>query len=198
MGDRALHDVRPDQYATEIREFIRHEDDVTNHRITWLLIVQGLLANASLSTRENARGANGLALAGVLVALSAFVALYKSYQARGYLRFLGAEAKAGRLREEYLEVEGWPSKRIRGWQKGVWLCPWLEQLGDLLEPYFFLPFFIVSTWVFLVLQRLIPRSPWTVLGLSVTVTILIFATVCGGWVRLQGINQERAHPRATA
>ena len=196
MGNRAIHDVRPDQYATVIREFIRHEDAVTNHRITWFLIVQGLLANADVVTRENARAANGLALAGMVVALSAFVALYKSYQARGYLRFLGMEAKAGRLREEYLEVEGWPSKRIRGWQKGVWLCPWLEQLGDVLEPYFFLPFLIVSTWMFLVLERLIPRSPWTVLGLSVILTALILATVCMGWVWLQGINQERAHPDA--
>ena len=34
MSD-ALYDVRPEQYATVIREMIRHEDDVTNHRIMW-------------------------------------------------------------------------------------------------------------------------------------------------------------------
>ena len=41
-----MYDVGPEQYATVIRELIRHENDVTNHRIMWLLIVQGLLLNA--------------------------------------------------------------------------------------------------------------------------------------------------------
>ena len=42
MSD-AMHDVRPEQYPTVMREMIRHENDVTNHRLMWLLIVQGLL-----------------------------------------------------------------------------------------------------------------------------------------------------------
>jgi hypothetical protein len=32
-------DVRPEPYATVIRGLIKHENDVTNHRIMWLLIV---------------------------------------------------------------------------------------------------------------------------------------------------------------
>jgi hypothetical protein len=56
-----------------------------------------------------------LSLVGILVTLSAFVMLYKSYQARGYLHFLGQEAKQGRLEEEYLPLDGWPKKRIKGW-----------------------------------------------------------------------------------
>lgn len=36
-----------------------------------------------------------LGLAGLFVALSAFVMLYQSYQARGYLRFPGQQAKRG-------------------------------------------------------------------------------------------------------
>ena len=28
-----MHDVRPEQYARVIREMIRNENDVTNHRI---------------------------------------------------------------------------------------------------------------------------------------------------------------------
>ena len=39
-----MHDVDPRLYTTVIREMIRHENDVTNHRIMWLLIVQGLIA----------------------------------------------------------------------------------------------------------------------------------------------------------
>ena len=83
MGDR--YDVGPEQYATVIRELIRHEDDVTNHRIMWLLIVQGLLINAYVGVRQDLEATLGLAWAGIVVTFSAFVMLYKSYQARGYL-----------------------------------------------------------------------------------------------------------------
>jgi hypothetical protein len=41
-----MHDVDPRLYTTVIREMIRHENDVMNHRIMWLLIVQRLVANA--------------------------------------------------------------------------------------------------------------------------------------------------------
>jgi hypothetical protein len=36
----AMYDVRPDRYATVIREMIGHAHDVTNHRIMWQLIAQ--------------------------------------------------------------------------------------------------------------------------------------------------------------
>ena len=51
-----MHDVEPRLYPTVIREMIRHENDVTNHRIMWLLIGQGLIANACVgagSARED-------------------------------------------------------------------------------------------------------------------------------------------------
>jgi DNA invertase Pin-like site-specific DNA recombinase len=37
MSD-AMHDVRQDRYPTVTREMIRHENNVTNHRIMWLLV----------------------------------------------------------------------------------------------------------------------------------------------------------------
>src|SRR4029453_17576164 len=96
-----MHDVEPRLYATVIREMIRHENDVTNHRIMWLLIGQGLIANAYVSVGSGrAESVAVLAPVGVLVTLSAFVILYKSYHARGYLEFLGNQAKEGTLREE--------------------------------------------------------------------------------------------------
>src|SRR6516165_263710 len=127
-----------------IREMIRHENDVTNHRIMWLLIGQGLIANAYV-------GAGGaqpqfvctMSLVGILVSFSAFVILYKSYQARGYLQFLGEEAKQGTLAENLLPLAGWPSKRIRGWRGKIWICPWLGRISDLLEPYWFPPALLV-------------------------------------------------------
>ena len=34
-----MYNVPKEQYATVIREMIRHENDLTNHRTMWLLIV---------------------------------------------------------------------------------------------------------------------------------------------------------------
>src|SRR5262245_46532689 len=132
-----MNDVEPRLYTTIVREMVRHENDVSNHRIMWLLIGQGLIANAFVSAgSERASVASVLASVGILVTLSAFIILYKSYQARGYLQFLGNEAKQGTLREEELPLVGWPRKRIKGWKRKIWVCPWLEKPSDLLEPYF--------------------------------------------------------------
>ena len=122
-----MHDVDPQLYTTVIREMIRHENDVTNHRIMWLLIVQGLIANAAVTAgRESAELVSSFAAVGILVTVSAFVLLYKSYQARGYLQFLGDAAKQGTLREQDLPLFGWPSKRIKGWRRKVWRSPWIR------------------------------------------------------------------------
>jgi len=131
-----MYGVRPEHYTTVIREMIRHENDVTNHRIMWLLVGQGFIVNAYVL--EHASIDLALPLAGILVALSGFVVLYKSYQARGYLQFLGERAKQGKLQEQDLPLMGWPSHRIKGWWREVWLCAWFRQTPDLLEPWMFL------------------------------------------------------------
>ena len=51
-----MHGVDPQLYPTVIREMIRHENDLTNHRIMWLLIVQGLIANAAVTARGEPHG----------------------------------------------------------------------------------------------------------------------------------------------
>jgi hypothetical protein len=187
-----MHDVDPRLYTTVIREMIRHENDVTNHRLMWLLIVQGLIANAAVTAwRENAEIVSALAAVGILVTLSAFVLLYKSYQARGYLQFLGNKAKQGTLREEDLPLVGWPSKRIKGWQSKVWPCPWIGSIGELLEPFFFLPSLLILAWLF-VLQR-----SWLKLGtgmLLVVAALLIpvLALLCTLWVWWQQKAEEQS------
>ena len=149
-----MHDVDPQFYTTVIREMIRHENDVTNHRIMWLLIVQGLIANAAVSAgRESAEIVMEMSAVGILVTLSAFVILYKSYQARGYLQFLGNEAKQGTLRDEDLPLFGWPAKRIKGWRRKVWPCPWIGKVSELLEPFFFLPGLLIIAWLFVLLRQ---------------------------------------------
>jgi len=90
--------VRKEQYPTVIREMIRHEIDVTHHRSMWLLVGQGFIANAYCSANgEGLLTHFMLSLVGLLVSLSALVMLYQSYRARGYLRFLGQQAKQGTL-----------------------------------------------------------------------------------------------------
>ncbi len=186
-----VHDVRPEQYATVIRELVRHENDVTNHRIMWLLIVQGLLVNAYVGVRQDAASAAGLELAGILVTLSAFVMLYKGYQARGYLHFLGRLAKRGELLEEFLAIDGWPKNRIRDWRSTFWVCRWLQQPGDVLEPYLFLPSLIISGWICLLLRRrILLATPLTVLIAIFLTTLLLFG-LCVVWVRLQDRLQDR-------
>ena len=52
----------------------------------------GLIANAAVTAgKESGETASALATVGILVTLSAFVLLYKSYQARGYKRLLKSE-----------------------------------------------------------------------------------------------------------
>jgi len=143
----AIYDVRQDQYPAVIREMIRHENDVTNHRIMWLLVGQGFLANAYVMVQNEGASTNSmLSVVGILVSLSALVMLFQSYQARGYLLVLGLQAKDGMLPEKNLPLMGWPGNRIKGWWRSVWVCPWSRQPRDLLEPWLLLPFLFTSMW----------------------------------------------------
>jgi hypothetical protein len=147
MSD-AMHDVMPEQYAMVIREMIRHENDLTNHRIMWLLIGEGFIANAYVTAKaEGGSKVFMLILVGIVIALSAFLMLYRSYQARGYLTFLGLHAKRGTLPEISLPLMGWPRIRIKGWWKHVWVCQWFKHYRDLFEPWLLLPFIFTSIWM---------------------------------------------------
>jgi hypothetical protein len=91
-----MHDVRPDQYPTVIREIIRHENDLTNHRIMSLLIGEGFIANAYVIKNEAASRILTPSATSMFVSLWAFVMLYRSYQTRGYLRFWARKPNRGR------------------------------------------------------------------------------------------------------
>jgi hypothetical protein len=193
----SANDVEPRLFASVIREMIRHENDVTNHRIMWLLIGQGLIANAYVSAGSDRTDiVSVVAPVGILVALSAFLILYKSYQARGYLEFLGNDAKRGTLLQESLPLFGWPRKRIQGWHRKVWLCPWLGQANDLLEPYLFLPSLLILAWLFVLLQHQFSVSKRILLVLSMILTVLILAVLCLVWVWWQ-CKDEEAGPLST-
>lgn len=155
-----MYDVGKELYADIIRQMIRHENEVTNHRIMWLLIGQGFIANAFVTSgRENLTAGYLLALVGIFVTLSAFLMLYKSYLARGYLQLLGERAKQGTLPMEYLPITGWPEKRIKGWWRDFWVCPWIGQSMHLLEPFIFLPGLFIYFWLCVLLKQLDVFSP---------------------------------------
>jgi len=186
-----MPDVEPHLYPTVIREMIRHENDVTNHRIMWLLIVQGLIANAAVSAgRESGEIVMEMSGVGILVTLSAFVILYKSYQARGYLQFLGNEAKQGTLREEDLPLLGWPGKRIKGWRRKVWRCSWIGKVSELVEPFFFLPGLLIAAWLFVLLRQWLALGAGALVVLSVLLAVVMMSVLCLAWVWVQG-NDER-------
>jgi hypothetical protein len=187
-----MHDVDPQLYTTVIREMFRHENDVTNHRIMWLLIVQGLIANAAVTAgKESGETTSALASVGILVTLSAFVILYKSYQARGYLQFLGSEAKQGTLREQDLPLFGWPGKRIKGWRKKVWPCPWIGKGSELLEPFFFLPTLLVLAWLLVLLRQWLALDARLLVILSAILAVVMISLLGIVWVWWQRKDEEQ-------
>ena len=186
-----MNDVEPRLYTTVVREMVRHENDVTNHRIMWLLIGQGLIANAYVSAGNDRESVVAvLSTVGILLTMSAFVILYKSYQARGYLQFLGNEAKRGTLREEELPILGWPAQRIQGWRRKVWVCPWLEKPSDLLEPFFFLPGLLAVAWMFVLASHQWQLSKGILLIVCLLLTFVLFAALCVLWVRSQSRYEQ--------
>ena len=191
MSD-VLYDVRPEQYPTVIREMIRHENDVTNHRIMWLLVGQGFIANAYVSVKTAEPSTHLLLdVVGMLVALSAFVMLYQSYQARGYLRFLGRQAKQGMLREEELPLVGWPRQRIKGWWRSDWICPWFRQNRDLFEPWLLLPFLFTTMWMTGLLHARSSLHVAVALTLGAILSAVIFSLFCIVLVWSQSKDDKR-------
>jgi hypothetical protein len=188
-----MRDVEPHLYATVIREMLRHENDVANHRIMWLLIVQGLIANAAVSAgRENREVISIMAGVGILVTLSAFVILYKSYQARGYLQFLGNEARQGTLRPEDLPLLGWPPNRVKGWRQKVWACAWIGDFSELLEPFFFLPGLLILAWTFVLFRCSTKLGDGILLILAALLMALQLSLLCRLWVWWQGRNEKES------
>jgi hypothetical protein len=174
-----MNDVQQDQYPTVIREMIRHENDVTNHCIMWLLVGQGFIGNAYVSAKnEVAYTHSALSLVGILVSFSAFLMLYQSYESRGYLQFLGLQAKDGTLREEHLPLTGWPRNRIKGWRRSFWVFPWFRQSRDLLEPWLLLPFLFAFMWISALLHAQTRLNIGVALTVGMILSAVLFATSC--------------------
>ena len=191
-----MNDVDPRMYTTVLREMIRHENDLTNHRIMWLLIGQGLIANAYVGLAGGARSvADAMAAVGILLTLSTYLILYKSYHARGYLEFLGHAAKAGTLPEPLLPLMGWPTRRVKEWRKNLWACPWLGTGMNLLEPYLFLPTVLMQAWTVVLVWRHVPSDLiWTLplCAVGAAALMLVLSVV---WVHWQQKDETETLPQ---
>ena len=189
------NDVDPRMYTTVLREMIRHENDVTNHRIMWLLLGQGLIANAYVGSPSGVRSiSTALAGVGVLLTLSTYFILYKSYQARGYLEFLGRAAKSGVLTEGLLPMMGWPSRRVKDWRAKVWVTPWLAKGSDLMEPYLCLPAILLLAWTMLLARPYLPADRSWVLPVCGVSTVAFLILLSMAWVRVQQRDEVETLP----
>jgi hypothetical protein len=121
--------------------------------------------------------------------------LYRSYQARGYLRFLGHRAKEGMLQEKDLPIIGWPSQRIKGWSREVWAHPWIAKNSDVLEPWLFLPYLFLVLWLAALLRAWSDLQPTVILILALVFVVFCSAMICPGvrtsWLAEAQVEQTR-------
>ncbi|MCB9878920.1 MAG: hypothetical protein H6835_15095 [Planctomycetes bacterium] len=87
--EEPVWDDTDSKFGDTLRTLVRQENDLTNHRTTWLLVTQGILAAAASSLlRERPWYAVGLGVAAVLLTLSIGHALKSSYESRRYFKSL--------------------------------------------------------------------------------------------------------------
>jgi len=109
--------------AEILRALIRHENDITNQRTTWLLVSQGILfAAASAFLKTHWFPAVVVASVGIVLALSIGQSLHNSFQARQYLKRSWRERleKLGYQWDDFPPLDG----GVPGTQVVRWLFPW--------------------------------------------------------------------------
>lgn len=112
-----------EKHAEILRALIRHENDVTNQRTTWLLVSQGIFfAAASAFVKIHWFPAIIVAAVGIVLALSIGQSLQNSYEARQYLKnSWRARVKAsGYQWEDFAPLDG----GVPGVRVVRWLFPW--------------------------------------------------------------------------
>jgi len=130
------------KYAAVIRELIQHENTITNHRLMWMLIVEGILfAGAASFWKIHWAPFVIIAGLGIVTAVSVYHALWLSGRARGHLRKLYEEKMEGHpeLIQEIPPVVG----DIPGLVTLPWANPWN-----------LIPWAIVVAWILLVISAL--------------------------------------------
>lgn len=138
-----IREKKLNDYALIIRDMIRHENEITNNRLTWMLVLQGILFVASASFwRIHWLPLLIITILGVVTSISFFYALLLSRKARIYLRSLWKKKieKQKELVERIPPVAG--------------DAP-IQHRFPTLNPWLFLPWVFVSCWVALFLSRIL-------------------------------------------
>ena len=144
MTDTVSAEVRKadEEYATTLRALIRHENDVSNHRTTWLMVTQGILAAATAALlKEYPWHTVVLAIVAVLVTVSIGHSLKNSYDSRQYFKRLWQSrvTERGYSMEDVLPLDGgYPGNKAIHW----------------LLPGNFIPWVIVAAWLLLIVYIL--------------------------------------------
>jgi hypothetical protein len=94
------------------------------------------------------------------------------------------------LRDEDLPLCGWPSRRIKGWRKKVWPCPWVGKGSELLEPFFFLPSLVLTAWLYVVLRQWLAFNAGVLAILSIILAVILMFVICVGWVCWQRRDEK--------
>lgn len=148
MTEPILAEVRKadEEYASTMRVMVRHENDVSNHRTTWLMVTQGILFTAvSAVIKEVPWAAAAIAVIGILITISIGHSLKNSYESRKYLKDLWRRRVEDReyKSDEILPLDGgYPGNNAI-----TWLLP-----GN------FIPKVVIAAW-FLLLVYLVCQ--WT-------------------------------------
>lgn len=107
------------EYGDRIRALIRHENDITNHRTTWLLVIQALLMTAASNfLHDYPEIVLGVVVIGILVAYSIGDSLTASLRSRVALKQMWSRRleREGYTLEEMLPVDGaFAAGEVRGW-----------------------------------------------------------------------------------
>jgi hypothetical protein len=141
MGATDREDL--EEYAEVLRSLIRQENDLTNHRTTWLLVTQGILfAAASTFIKTHWFPTLVVAVVGILAALSIGHTLSNSYKSRQYLKqeWRSKLERSGYKWEDFAPLDG----GFPGLNPIQWLYPWA-----------LIPKLVMGAWALLVLYAII-------------------------------------------
>ena len=123
------------EYGDKLRALIRHENEVSNHRVTWLMVTEGLLVTSvSAVFKESLVATGSLAVVGILVSVSVGQSLKNSYESRQHFKKLWRKRIEDR---KYDEDDVLP---LDGGYKGNKAITWLL-------PGTFIPKLVVVAWV---------------------------------------------------
>ena len=127
--------------AKIVRELIKQESDVSNHRLTWMVTLQGFLfASLSFAWDKGIALSAVLALLGVFSSASSLIALYVAHQATVKI------------------IASWEKNRPQDYDGPDVIGYFVEgKLRTFAMPWFSLPFLLILAWLVILCVNLFIR-----------------------------------------